>query len=155
MIVAAWERERPDLDAAPMHVWSRVARLAQLLDQARATAYAQQGLQVWEFDVLAALRRAGQPYRLTPGQLVAQTHVTSGTMTNRVDRLVERALVSRQANPGDGRGVLVELSADGKRLVDAAVARLTKAENELMTLSEPERGQLVGLLRKLLLAQGD
>ena len=88
-LVAAWRRERPDLDTEPMQVCSRISRLAQLLDAARARAYTAQVLQVWEFDVLAVLRRAGEPYRLTPGQLINQTHVTSGTMTNRVVRLAE------------------------------------------------------------------
>lgn len=109
-LVAAWRRERPDLDTEPMQVCSRISRLAQLLDAARARAYSAQVLQVWEFDVLAVLRRAGEPYRLTPGQLINQTHVTSGTMTNRVVRLAERGLVTRTANPADGRGVLVQLT---------------------------------------------
>ncbi|HSN44319.1 MAG TPA: helix-turn-helix domain-containing protein, partial [Propionibacteriaceae bacterium] len=92
-LIAAWGRERPDLTLAPMEIWSRIVRLAQHLDVARAAAYSTHGLEAWEFDVLAALRRSGEPYRLTPGQLLRETHVTSGTMTNRVDRLVTRGLV--------------------------------------------------------------
>src|SRR6185295_12228233 len=83
-IVEAWRRERPDLDVAPLEVLSRVTRLARHLDRARSAAFARHGLETWEFDVLAALRRSGEPYRLSPGQLVAQTMVTSGTMTNRI-----------------------------------------------------------------------
>ena len=86
-VMAAWHRERPDLATSPMAVWSRIHRLAALLDAARKRCFAEHGLDNWEFDVLAALRRAGEPYQLSPGQLLHQTHVTSGTMTNRVARL--------------------------------------------------------------------
>src|SRR5438270_11712156 len=86
-LVAAWRRERPDLDVQPLEVLSRVTRLARHLDRARRTAFAEHGLEPWEFDVLSALRRAGAPYQLSPGQLLTQTLVTSGTMTNRIDRL--------------------------------------------------------------------
>lgn len=153
-LVAAWTRERPDLDTEPMQVWSRISRLAQLLDAARARAYSAQELQVWEFDVLAALRRAGEPYRMTPGQLVAQTHVTSGTMTNWVVRLAGRGLVNRLANPADGRGALVELTSEGRARVDAAVADLVRSEAGLVAaLPPPERERLAAMLRRLLLAQ--
>lgn len=151
-IVAAWRRERPDLDVWPMEVWSRISRLAQNLEQLRAQAFATQQLTVWEFDVLAALRRAGQPYRLSAGQLVEQTHVTSGTITTRVDRLVARGLVQRLADPADGRAVLVELTANGRQLVDAAAASLTQAEAEFLTLDKAEQEQLAALLRRLLRA---
>lgn len=153
-LVAAWGRERPELDTEPMQVWSRISRLSQLLDIARARAYAAQELQVWEFDVLAALRRAGEPYRLTPGQLISQTHVTSGTMTNRVDRLENRHLVTRMANPADGRGVLVELTGEGRARVDAAIADLIAYEHEMVSvLGAGQQEALAKLLRVLLLAQ--
>ena len=100
--------------------------------------------------MLAALRRAGAPYRLSAGQLVEQTHVTSGTITNRVDRLVGRDLVRRLADPADGRAVLVELTDAGRALVDAATASLTKAEAEFLTIDEADRSQLADLLRQLL-----
>lgn len=154
-IVAAWGRERPDLDVGPMQVWSRISRLAQILEAARARAFAHEQLHVWEFDVLAALRRSGPPYLLTPGQLIARTHVTSGTMTNRVDRLVERGLVTRKANPSDGRGVLVGLSDSGRSAVDAALASLVAAETELAVgLDEADRGVLADLLRRLMPESG-
>ena len=86
-IVAAWRRERPDLDVAPLQVLSRVSRLADVLDERRADAFVEHGLQAHEFDVLAALRRSGEPFELTAGELGALTHVTSGTMTSRLDRL--------------------------------------------------------------------
>src|SRR6059058_6697504 len=85
-LIEAWRRERPDLDVAPLEVLSRVSRLARHLDRARGAAFSAHGLEPWEFDVLAALRRAGAPYELSPGQLTAEALVTSGTMTNRIDR---------------------------------------------------------------------
>lgn len=154
LLVAAWDRQRPELSTAPMQIWSRMARLAQLLDGTRSAAYAHQDLQVWEFDVLAALRRAGEPYRLAPGQLIAQTHVTSGTMTNRVDRLAERGLVVRLSNPKDGRSNLVELTTQGREKVDAALADLMAAERDLAdVLTGQEQTQLADLLRRLLIAR--
>ncbi|GAA2181281.1 MarR family transcriptional regulator TamR [Brooklawnia cerclae] len=154
-VLAAWRRERPDLDTCPMEVWSRITRLAQLLDGARARAYAAHELQVWEFDVLAALRRAGDPPRLSPGRLVRETHVTSGTMTNRIDRLESRGLVRRFAHPSDGRCVLVELTAEGSARVDASMADLLAAERSLATgLGDEEFRTLGVLLRTLLISQG-
>src|ERR687890_2670464 len=94
-LVAAWRRERPDLDVSPMEVLSRVTRLARHLDRARRQAFAAHDLETWEFDVLSALRRSGSPYELSPGRLIKETLVTSGTMTNRVDRLTAKGLVER------------------------------------------------------------
>ena len=149
-LVAAWARERPDLDVRPLEVLSRVTRLARHLDRARRTAFAAHDLEVWEFDVLAALRRAGRPYVLSPGQLLAQTLVTSGTMTNRVDRLESRELVERLPDPADRRGVHVRLTAQGKERVDAALADLLTRERDLLaSLSTRDRESLSGLLRKL------
>lgn len=136
-LVAAWRRERPDLVSTPMHVWSRIHRLAHYLDVARRRAYAAHNLETWEFDVLAALRRAGAPYRATPGQLLRETHVTSGTMTNRVDRLVVRGLVTRDQAPDDKRVVLVQLTDKGKDAVDAAMGDLLEAEGELLDGLDP------------------
>src|SRR6185295_2953082 len=112
-IVQAWRRERPDLDVTPLHVLSRVSRLARHLDLARGSAFAKHGLEGWGFDVLSALRRAGPPYELSPGQLVAQMLVTSGTMTNRVHRLTALGLVGRGPDPSDRRGVKVTLTTAG------------------------------------------
>src|SRR3954469_3024026 len=102
-IVAAWRRERPDLDVSPLEVLSRVSRLARPLDLARGSAFSEHLLDGWAFDVLSALRRAGEPYELSPGQLVQQTLVTSGTMTNRVDRLGGRGLGGGGPSPGGPR----------------------------------------------------
>jgi DNA-binding MarR family transcriptional regulator len=150
-IVDAWRRERPDLDVSPLQVLSRVSRLARRLDLDRAQAFAQHTLEGWEFDVLSALRRAGRPYQLSPGQLVRQTLVTSGTMTNRVDRLTRRGLVERSPDPTDRRGVIVRLTEEGQRTVDAAMADLLDRERELLgELPLEDREDLAGLLRRLL-----
>ena len=150
-IVVAWRRERPDLDVSPLEVLSRVTRLARHLDRARSAAFARHGLVTWEFDVLAALRRSGEPYQLSAGQLVGQTMVTSGTMTNRVDRLAARGLVRRLPDPADGRGVMVRLEDGGRQLADAALADLLGIESGLLGVLEPARRQdLSGLLRDLL-----
>jgi DNA-binding MarR family transcriptional regulator len=150
-IVARWLTERPDLDVAPMQVLSRVSRLARHLDRARRAAFAAHGLEAWEFDVLSALRRQGSPYQLSPGALLRATLVTSGTMTNRIDRLEAGGLVRRQHDPLDKRGVLVELTRDGMRRVDAAVAALLERERELLAgLAADQQEELAGLLRVLL-----
>jgi len=150
-LVSAWRRERPDLDVSPLEVLSRVTRLARHLDRARRTAFAERGLETWEFDVLSALRRAGTPYQRSPGQLLTQTLVTSGTMTNRIDRLTETGLVSRHPDPQDKRGVLVTLTARGRAVVDAALEDLLRSERVLLTgLDSSQRRELASLLRILL-----
>lgn len=149
-IVGAWTRERPDLDFAPLQVLSRVGRLARHLDRARRAAFAASDLESWEFDVLSALRRAGAPYQLSPKALLQQTLVSSGTMTNRIDRLVERRLVERRMDPNDGRGILVIMSQLGQDRVDAAISMLLVSEGELLDgLSPVDQEKLSALLRKL------
>jgi len=149
-IVDAWARERPDLDVTPLHILSRVSRLARHLDRDRGSAFAEHGLEGWEFDVLSALRRAGVPYQLSPGQLVTQTQVTSGTMTNRVDRLALRGLVGRGPDPTDRRGVKVTLTREGRSVVDSALADLLVRERLLLArLSKSDQDHLTELLREL------
>jgi DNA-binding MarR family transcriptional regulator len=147
-LVAAWKRERPDLQVDPMHVLSRVTRLARHLDLARRSAFAEHDLETWEFDVLSALRRSGEPYELSPGRLLRETMVTSGTMTNRVDRLAAQGLVKRLPDPADRRGVLVRLTEAGRTRVDAALEGLLDQERVLLRdLSAAERATLADLLR--------
>src|SRR5262252_8870185 len=146
-LVAGWQIQRPDLDVEPMQVLSRVSRLARHLDIARRAAFADHGLEPWEFDVLSALRRAGPPFQLTPGALLRATLVTSGTMTNRIDRLAAAGLVRRQPDPQDKRGVLVTLTAEGRERVDAAFTDLLDRERVLLARLGPEQQeQLAGLL---------
>ncbi|QBR92321.1 MarR family winged helix-turn-helix transcriptional regulator [Nocardioides euryhalodurans] len=150
-LTEAWARVRPDLDLAPVAVFSRITRLARHLDLARRKAFTRHRIESWEFDVLAALRRAGAPYELSPGRLIRETLVTSGTMTNRVDRLAARGYVERYPDPADRRGVIVRLTAEGKAAVDAAFEELLAAEADLLAdLSDRDRAELAGLLRTLL-----
>jgi DNA-binding MarR family transcriptional regulator len=151
-LVEAWRRERGDLDLRPMEVLSRVSRLAHHLDRARRQAFTDHGIESWEFDVLAALRRAGAPYELSPGRLLKETLVTSGTMTNRVDRLTGRGLVQRLPDPHDRRGVLVRLTDQGRRTVDGAMVALLERERALLTgLGTDDQDRLADLLRALVL----
>ncbi|MDP2775301.1 MAG: MarR family transcriptional regulator [Nocardioides sp.] len=150
-LVEAWARERSDLDLEPVAVFSRISRLARHLDLARRDAFTAHGIEPWEFDVLAALRRAGAPYELSPGRLLRETLVTSGTMTNRVDRLTARGYVERSPDPEDRRGVIVRLTAEGKTAVDSAFEALLEAERLLLAdLPNRDQTRLASLLRTLL-----
>ena len=150
-LVEAWGRERGDLDLAPVEVFSRISRLSRHLDLARRAAFTAHGIESWEFDVLAALRRAGAPYELSPGRLLRETLVTSGTMTNRVDRLAGRGFVERSPDPEDRRGVIVRLTPEGKAAVDGAFEALLDAERALLSGLPPrEQARLATLLRTLL-----
>lgn len=150
-LVEAWRAERPDLDVAPLQVLSRVSRLARHLDRARRTVFTDHGLEPWEFDVLAELRRSGAPYELSPGRLLRATLVTSGTMTNRIDRLAAAGLVRRRPDPADKRGVLVRLTDEGRERVDAALEALLGYEESILEpMPADQRAALAALLRSLL-----
>ncbi len=148
-LVGGWRRALPDADVSPLEVLSRVTRLARHLDRQRSIVFARHELETWTFDVLSALRRAdGQ--QLSPGQLLAQTLVTSGTMTNRVDRLEARGLVRRRPDPADARRVRVQLTAAGRRRVESALRDLVAREDAILgTLDAAERATLAGLLRRV------
>jgi DNA-binding MarR family transcriptional regulator len=150
-IVAAWRRERADLDVAPLQVMSRLDRLAGALGERRAAIFARHDLRKHEFDVLAALRRAGEPFEMRAGALALATYVTSGTMTSRLDGLTERGLVTRAADRDDGRLVRVALTAAGRARVDAAFEELLRTEHELLApLAPGSLGPLADSLRALL-----
>jgi DNA-binding MarR family transcriptional regulator len=152
-IVDAWRRTRSDLDVEPLQILSRISRLADVLDDRRAAAFVEHGLQRHEFDVLAALRRSGDPFEMTAGELCAATYVTSGTMTSRLDRLVARKLVIRRPDEDDGRLVQVRLTAAGRRRVDGAFTALLDSERELLAkLTSAKRDRLAATLRELLSA---
>jgi DNA-binding MarR family transcriptional regulator len=152
-IVAGWSTVRPDLDLEPLQVLSRVRRLAQVLDDHRDQAFAEHGLAAHEFDVLAALRRSGTQSELTPGQLLEATHVTSGTMTNRLDRLIARKLIAKRPHPQDGRQTLVRLTAAGRRRVDGALEELLAYERRLIDqLTDRDQASTARCLRGLLAA---
>ena len=156
IILEQWSRERPDLDASPMGVIGRISRISRVLERKIEQVWASYGLSRGGFDVLAALRRAGPPYRLSPTELYNSLLISSGAMTNRVDRLEERRLVSRIPDPTDRRGVLVALTPKGKQLIDKATAAHLENEQVLLKpLSEREREQIAVVLRKLLVSFDD
>jgi DNA-binding MarR family transcriptional regulator len=149
-LLKGWRRALPEVDVSPLEVLSRVSRLARYLDRQRNAVFARHDLEIWSFDVLSALRRATNPPHLSPGQLLAQTLVTSGTMTNRLDHLENRGLVKRRPDPSDARSVRVQITAAGKRRVDAALADLVERENGILgSLEDSEREVLSGLLRRV------
>ena len=151
VILEQWRLERPDLDPAPMDVIGRLSRLGQVLDRQIAAGLAQFNLEPSEFDVLATLRRHGKPYELTAGELMNSAMLTSGAITQRVDRLEAKGLVARLRDPDDRRVVRVRLQPAGLKLVDRAVeGHLDNEERILEPLSSRERAQLAGLLRRLL-----
>lgn len=137
-ILAQWAAERPDLDVAPMGVIGRLHRLAARLTEELVAVYAEHGLGEGEFDVLATLRRSGAPYELAPGDLAASTMVTSGAVTKRVDRCVERGWVTRRVSDADGRGRVVALTPAGRELIDRAFEAHVANEQRLVGLL-PER----------------
>ena len=150
-ILAQWNRERPDLDVEPMGLLGRIARLRTHLAREIEKALAAHGLNSASFDVLATLRRSGPPYRLSPGDLIATTMVSSGTMTNRLDQLEKAGLIERSHNPDDRRGVIIALTPKGLGLVDAAVTDHVENQHKLLDgLDAQERAALDALLRKFL-----
>lgn len=148
-LVRDWARERPDLPVDTMQVWSRIHRVAALFDEGRRSVFKECELEGWEFDVLAALRKAGADARLTPGELLRATHVTSGTMTNRIERLRGRGLVTREADPSDRRSAVVCLTPEGRTRVEKALESLVGWERRLLEgFSADEQEALADLLRK-------
>jgi DNA-binding MarR family transcriptional regulator len=149
-LIAGWRRALPDVDSSPLEVLSRITRLARHLDRQRTIVLARHDLEIWTFDVLSALRRSSPPHQLSPGQLVAQTMVTSGTMTNRIDHLERRGLVRRRPDPADARSVRVQLTAAGRRRVDDALEDLVARENAILGALDAEaRATLADLLRRV------
>ena len=156
LVLQQWAAERPDLDVSPMGVVGRVSRAAQLIGGELRHTFAAHGLDGASFDVLATLRRSGPPYRLTPKALTRSSMVTSGAVSQRLDRLESRGLVARAPSEADGRGVVVTLTDEGRRLVDEALPdHLGTEERLLASLTASEREVLAGALRKLLESLGD
>lgn len=150
-IIEQWQRERPDIDVEPMAVIGRLQRISQHLTAGMRENFSKFDLNGPSFDVLATLRRTGAPYALSPGDLMATSMITSGTMTNRIDQLEKRGLVQRLPNPEDGRGFLVSLTKVGFELVDEVVtAHVQKQADLTATLNDEEREMFNQLLAKFL-----
>ena len=155
-IIERHRQQCPDLDTSPFAVVGRVIRVARLFDQQMRTLLAERGMEAWEFDVLASLRRADPPHRLTAGTLVKMMMLSPGALTNRVDRLVARGLVTRDVNPDNRREVLIGLTDEGARLADHLLEVVAAGHRDIVSgLSGPERDDLAGHLRRLLLSLGD
>jgi DNA-binding MarR family transcriptional regulator len=155
LILEQWARERPDLDCSPMGVIGRISQLQREVFLAQRATFARHGLDAASFDVLAALRRAGKPYQLTPTALMRTALVTSGAITQRLDRLEEKRLITRGRSDTDGRAVVVTLTDEGWTAVETALPDHLETERSMLAaLSEDERGQLAGLLRRWLVTLG-
>ncbi|HMH12296.1 MAG TPA: MarR family transcriptional regulator [Edaphobacter sp.] len=150
VILEQWRRERPDLDVTPMGIIGRISRIERLIDEQMKAVSLKFELERWGFDVLASLRRAGKPYQLSPTQLFSSLLLTSGAMTNRIDRLEEAGLVERLHDPADRRGVIVSLTKRGLRLIDRAVTAHMEVEDAMLScLSAGELERFTELLRTL------
>lgn len=149
-ILDAWHDEEPDLDVSPVAVFGRVSRIHRYLATALREVYRRHQIDSGEYDVLAALRRSGPRYRLTPTELYRSVMVTSATMTERLDRLERRKLIARRPAARDRRSILVELTAAGRALIDRAHVDLVSTEAGLLDgLSPGDRATLAKLLAKL------
>lgn len=150
-LLIQWEEERPDLNAESLGVVVRIHHLAKALSDRAADALDAVGLSLWEYDVLSALRRQGRPFRLTASELAAENRLSTGAMTNRIDKLEARNLVTRAADADDRRSIQVELTEHGRELMSTALERrLDAAEDSLRRLDENDRVALATLLRKIL-----
>lgn len=156
LVLGQWHAQRPDLDVSPMAVIGRLTRLARLVDTELGKTFASHDLDRASFDVLATLRRSAPPHRLTPTELMRASMVTSGAVTQRLDRLESRGLVTRTPNERDGRGVLVALTDTGRDLIDKVLPDHLATENRLLSgLSTEERATLADTLKQVLEFLGD
>ncbi|HBB34051.1 MAG TPA: MarR family transcriptional regulator [Cyanobacteria bacterium UBA8803] len=153
-ILKQWQQESPQLDVASLAVVGRVLRIARLLEKHRETVLAEFGLNVWSFDVLATLRRQGSPYQLKPTDLYSLLMLSSGAMTNRIDRLEQDGIVVRLRDSGDRRSVIVQLTPKGIQLADTVMPILLESEQQLLTqfTTPDDQETLITLLRQFLVS---
>ena len=152
-IIEQWERERPELDHAPLGIVGRISRLARELEQRMEPVYREHDLEGGLYDLLATLRRSGEPFRLRPSDLTGHLMLTSSGTTKRLDRLERSGLIARAPDPGDRRGTLITLTQEGRRVVDACTEAHLADEHELVAgLNDADRRRLADLLRKLMLS---
>ncbi|MEM9135233.1 MAG: MarR family transcriptional regulator [Actinomycetota bacterium] len=151
-----WQQVDPDLDVSPMAIIGRISRLSRVIDRRLTQNFAEHGIDDWMYDVLATLYRSGEPWELSPTELVGQTMVTTGAMTNRIDRLTDRGLVHRRHDTSDRRRVVVALTDEGRALVERVAPNHYRFEDALLhALSPSQRAGLEQTLRSLLIALGD
>jgi DNA-binding MarR family transcriptional regulator len=154
-ITGQWRQVRPDLDVSPIEIIGRISRLSRLTDRRLEENFARFGIESWMYDVMATLRRSGTPYELSAGDLVAQSMVTTGAITNRIDRLEQRGFVER-VGAADRRKVIVRLTPTGLSMVEQVVTAHLDTERALLaSLSDRQRTQLSALLRTVLVDLGD
>ncbi|CAH1529922.1 MarR family winged helix-turn-helix transcriptional regulator [Vibrio harveyi] len=150
-VVSQWAKEKPDLDTEPMAIMGRLMRIAKYMENRVAEVHKRYDLKMGEFDVLATLRRSGEPYRLTPSELISSMMLTSGAMTNRLDKLEKKGLIAREHSKEDRRSVSVQLTSKGFELIDALIEQHLQAQHELMgSLTRDEREQVNQALKLLL-----
>ncbi|CAH1584387.1 MarR family transcriptional regulator [Vibrio rotiferianus] len=150
-VVSQWAKEKPDLDTEPMAIMGRLMRIAKHMENHVAEVHKRYDLKMGEFDVLATLRRSGEPYRLTPSELISSMMLTSGAMTNRLDKLEKKGLIDREHSKEDRRSVTVQLTSKGFELIDALIEQHLQAQHELMgSLTSDEREQVNQALKLLL-----
>ena len=155
-ITTQWNTVRPDVDVSPINVIGRISRLSRLVDRRLAENFVRYDIENWMYDVLATLRRSGEPYELAAGELVRQTMVTTGAITNRIDRLEQRGLVERTRNADDRRKVIVRLTTQGLDIVDDIVLTHMATEREILAALTPrQQSDLAKYLRTALLTLGD
>ena len=155
-ITTQWNTVRPDVDVSPINVIGRISRLSRLVDRRLAENFVRYDIENWMYDVLATLRRSGEPYELAAGELVRQTMVTTGAITNRIDRLEQRGLVERTRNADDRRKVIVRLTTQGLDIVDDIVLTHMATEREILAALTPrQQNDLAKYLRTALLTLGD
>jgi DNA-binding MarR family transcriptional regulator len=153
-ILGQWQQELPQVDISPLAVTGRILRMARLLEKHRETLLADYGLSVWSFDVLATLRRQGPPYQLKPTDLYGLLMLSSGAMTNRIDRMEQDGLVERLRDAEDRRSVIVQLTPKGIELAEAVMLVLFAKERDLLAqFTDPDELEtFVVLLKRLLLS---
>lgn len=156
LIIEQWQHARPDLDVAPMGVLGRLSRASRLVEVEQDRLYAEYGLNRGEFDILATLRRATGSTGMTAGELARSSMVTSGAITNRIDRLIAKHQVTRDVDPANRRAVLIALTPAGSLLIDQAVTAHVENEQHIISaLTNNQQDDLADLLRQLLIDFGD
>ncbi|PSK98893.1 DNA-binding MarR family transcriptional regulator [Murinocardiopsis flavida] len=155
-VLEQWRAERPDIDASPMGVVGRIQRASRMLERGLSDYFATHGLQLWEFDILGTLLRSGPPYELTAGALSRASMISSGAVTNRIDRLLGRGLIARAPDPANRRSILIRLTDSGRELANTALEGHVDNEVRLLaSLGPDEQERLADLLRTLLTGLGD